>query len=258
VKWAGGITFEFAANTLIPPGGRVVMVKHSAAFAERHAARLATITFALNTAGTAEYQGRLGNTGDTVTLLDANGAPIVDFEYDDDLPWPPGADGLGYSLVLKSPSAPPPDHRLPGSWAASRAIDGEPGADDPFGFAGDPAADLDGDGFTALLEYALGGSDRMSGDLAHTTTALLAEHPDGAGTATHLTLRFRRSLLAQHTLDLQPELSSDLATWTGGDALILVSEQDQGDGTSIVTYRSAAPATAAPAQFIRLRAAVTP
>ena len=55
-------------------------------------------------------------------------------------------------------------------------------------------------------------------------TAVLAEHPFAAGPQTHLTLRFPRNLLAHHTLDLPPDVSSDLATWTGGPAVEFVSE----------------------------------
>lgn len=258
VRFTSAVLFDFADHTLIPPGGRVVIVKNKDAFAERYAAQLPGVTFALNTAGTPEYSGRLGNSGDLVTLLAASAAPILQFSYGDVLPWPPGADGLGYSLVLKRPSAPPPDHGLAANWVASRSLDGGPGLDDPTGFAGDPAADLDGDGFAALLEYALGASDGLAGDAAALTTGELASFPEVAGTDTFFVFRFRRNLLAQNILSLQPEVSGDLATWSGGDTLVRVGEQDHGDGTATVTYRSTAPVGGAPPQFIRLRAAATP
>ena len=137
-------------------------------------------------------------------------------------------------------------------------LDGAPGQDDPVGLAGDPGADADGDGFTALLEYGLGANDAAAGDAVAFATGALESFPIGANLETFLTIHFRRNLLAQNLVSLQPEVSLDLATWTGGDALVLVSETDHGDGTATVTYRSAAPVTGSAEQFIRLRASLLP
>jgi hypothetical protein len=258
VTFTAGITFEFAANTLIPPGGRVVIVKNRAAFEQRYAAQLAGVSFAFNADGTAEYTGRLSNDGELVTLLGATGTPIVSFTYDENLPWPPVADGLGYSLVLKHPSTPPPDHALPESWVAGRTANGAPGADDPFGFAGDPAADLDLDGFSALIEFGLGSSDTIPGDPAQSVNSVFTDYPAGAGTDQYLTITFRRNLLAHHTLELRPEVSGNLTTWAGGAAVEFISETDHGDGTSTVVYRSASPVSGTVRQFVRLLAAPQP
>ena len=258
VKFTAGITFDFAANTIIPPGGRVVIVRNRAAFEQRYAAQLAGVTFALNTGGTAEYTGRLSNDGELLTLTSSTGTPIHSFLYDENLPWPPVADGLGYSLVLKNPTTPVPDHALPENWVAGRTVNGGPGAADTFGFTGNPAADLDRDGFIALMEFALGGSDNIPGDSALTVSGEFTDYPAGAGFEKHLTFTFRRNLLSHNTLALRPEVSSSLTAWTGGIAVEFISETDHGDGTSTVVWRSAAPVSGTARQFMRLLAVPQP
>ena len=255
--FTAGITFDFAANTLIPPGGRVVIVKNQDAFAERYAAELDGITLARNSAGTPVYDGRLNNLGETLTLLGADNAPILSFAYDNDPPWPATADGLGHSLVLARPTSPPPDHGLAASWVASRALHGTPGGAEPTGFEGDPLADTDGDGFSALLEFALGSSDTAAGDAGSLVTAELAAVPPGAPES-FLTLRFRQSQAAQATVSLVPEISDDLVTWRGAPGIVLVSADPREDGTTAFVYRSESPAGASRGQFIRLRALVRP
>ena len=248
VRFSEGITFDFADRTIIPPGGRLVIVRNRAAFESRYAAQMAGMAFASNKAGTSEYTGRLGNEGELLTMLTAAGAPILHFSYDDDLPWPPAADGLGFSLVLKQPSTPVPDHALPGSWVAGRTINGAPGQEDAFGFNGDPAADVDLDGYSALIEYALGSSDATPGDAAQAISVT----SQGAITGPHLAISFRRNLHAQNVLKITPQISPDLGVWNSGNALEFLIETDHKDGTSTVLFRSAAPVGSTPRQFIRL------
>ncbi|HUL51172.1 MAG TPA: lamin tail domain-containing protein, partial [Candidatus Nitrosotalea sp.] len=75
------------------------------------------------------YSGRLSNSGETLSLVDAAGSNIVTLTYGDKDPWPQTADGLGFSLVPVNPNFnPAPDD--PTNWRASAAIGGSPGADD--------------------------------------------------------------------------------------------------------------------------------
>lgn len=94
------------------------------------------------------------------------------------------------------------------------------------------AADRDGDGVNALLEYALGTLDSTPGDPHTRVRAELVEEPNAAGTTRHLTLQFTRNLLAYNTVNLLPEISSDLISWRGSPAVEFVSEENHGDGTS--------------------------
>ncbi len=68
----------------------------------------------------------LSNGGENIKLSFGAGIPIREFEYIDDEPWPTGADGEGYSLVLKEPDT-SPDHKEPGSWTISSVVGGSPG-----------------------------------------------------------------------------------------------------------------------------------
>ncbi len=71
------------------------------------------------------YQGKLSNGGERLRLESADGTLVEELEYDDDRPWPTGADGYGSSLERISPGLPADD---PHSWRASLdTSDGSPG-----------------------------------------------------------------------------------------------------------------------------------
>ena len=67
-----------------------------------------------------EFAGQLGNSGDTLTLLDAAGAPLINLTWTDAPPWPSAPDGTGYSLTLLSGTT-PGSAPNPVSWRASTA-----------------------------------------------------------------------------------------------------------------------------------------
>ena len=245
-----GITFAFADNTILAAGGRLVIVRDQAAFEARYAAKLGGITYGLNTAGSPEYSGRLSNSGEQIVITGQAGT-IRDFSYLDDLPWPPTADGLGPSLVLISPAIPIPDHGVAANWAASSDPGGCPGAADTTGFAGTATDNVDCDDHNALLEYALGTSDSDPTD-GGVIVASHAPFTVGMVTSDYLTLSFQKNLDAHNVVTYSPETSTNLVDWTGGAAVVFVSELDHGDGTSTVTYRSANPVDADVREFIRL------
>jgi len=253
VRFTDGITFDFADNTTIPSGGRLVLVKDRAAFEERYAAVLGNIVFATDVLGSSEYSGRLSNDGEQILLLDANDAVIRDFTYNDQLPWPTSADGLGFSMVLKSPAIPIPDHGVASSWVASDQTNGAPGDTAGFGFAGDPMADDDGDGFSALLEYFLGTSDTVSGDTGAAYSVQVQPLTVADVEDIYLTATFTRNLHSQNALTFDPQISPDLSVWAGSPAIVLVSEADNGDGTSTLIYRSENPVGSDEREFIRVR-----
>jgi hypothetical protein len=117
-----GIAFAFAAGEILPAGARIVLVANPAAFTARYGPPAPGVV-----AGA--YAGRLDNAGERLTLVGAGGLLLRDFAYDDKLPWPPAADGSGYSLVLLEPAA-NPDHAQPANWSASPLIGGSPGGAD--------------------------------------------------------------------------------------------------------------------------------
>jgi hypothetical protein len=118
--FTSGITYSFAPGTVVAPGGRLVV--RASQFLDDTA---------------------LANNGERLRLEAPGGIVIKEFVYDDEAPWPAGADGHGPSLILIAPWE-NPDHTNPFHWRPSTTAGGNPGSED--------AAPLDGD----LLDYALG------------------------------------------------------------------------------------------------------
>ena len=76
-----------------------------------------------------EFTGSLNNAGDDLALFGPVGEPILDFHYDGS--WFASADGLGYSLVARDPSAPLNAWNSIEGWRISSAQGGSPGLTDP-------------------------------------------------------------------------------------------------------------------------------
>ncbi|MDP3071071.1 MAG: CotH kinase family protein [Opitutaceae bacterium] len=118
VKLDDAVQFDFAtvapALRIVPPGGRVVIVENTAAFASRLEAGAAPVVVGA-------YVGNLSNSSEQLIVRAANGALIKQFTYRDSFPWPEEADGQGSSLVLNNPYS-NPDHTLASSWHASPPV----------------------------------------------------------------------------------------------------------------------------------------
>jgi hypothetical protein len=129
VSFTNGIAFDFAdsAVTALGAGQFVLVVRNQEAFESRYGSALSSLI-----AG--QYEGKLTNSGEQVTLVDYWNGTIADFKYGDGSLWPTSADGGGHSLVpLDSALAEEPQGSLnyPGNWRASTYPDGSPGQDDP-------------------------------------------------------------------------------------------------------------------------------
>lgn len=152
-----GVEFHFPTGYLLAPGARGVLVRNTGAFLARYGNSVPIV-------GEFENDSSLRNSGETVRLLAANQTVIQEFTYDDTAPWPAEADGYGPSLVLVSPLT-RPNHAQATNWRASVAAHGNPMTEDALHFTGIPTADSNGNGWSDLVEYALGPMPQLSHEM---------------------------------------------------------------------------------------------
>jgi len=254
VRFDVAINFAFPAGTVLPAGERLLLLRKRAAFETRYGPIPSIQSF--------EYTGRFSNDGERVLLTGAGAGPILDFVYNDQLPWPTNSDGLGPSMVLLNPFA-QPDHGEATNWSASRFPGGSPGVTEPTGFTyaawaashalvGGPDDDDDGDTVSNYLEYLYGSRPDLASEAPGLNAAIQSIEVGGV-IDRYLTVTFPENLEAEESLTL--EISADLLTWNSDPARTeLVSRIDNGDGTATVSLRLADPVS--PAQkiiFVRLR-----
>jgi len=254
VSFIDGINFTFGPNNIIPAGGRMIIVKNQVAFAERYFGALDGVLFGTDSTGLSEFGGKLSNGGEQIILVDASGGIIHDFTYDDTLPWPTSSDGPGFSLALIAPNLPIPDHNIGSNWAASAQYAGSPGLEGGVGFGGsDPHANEDGDGFNALIEYALGSSDHVRND--ETLMVLVDDYLVNGSLDDYLTISYVQNQHSLNSVTIEPQISIDLQNWDSIPDLVLVSETVNSDGNFSFVYRSSIPYGERPSgrEFIRVR-----
>jgi hypothetical protein len=254
IRFAAGINFAFPNNTVLKAGKRLLLIRNRAAFEARYGPIEGIQSF--------EYTGRLNNDGEQL-LITANGPdPVHDFTYNDQLPWPTEADGIGLSLILDNPAAGPPPGK-PASWTTSRHLGGSPGKAEPAGLTytawaasngikGKPNDDDDRDGLSNYWEFLFGSRPDLASDAPVFGLTVQSIDVDGV-VNDYLFLTFRKNLSANASLTV--EVSSDLITWSPDPATIKpVSKADNGDGTATVTFRFGDPVGQGQSRnFIRLR-----
>jgi hypothetical protein len=170
-RWSiEGIGYVFPDGARAESGEVLVVAADPAAFERRHGPGIKVL---------GPYEDPLDNSGETLTLRDrgpGHPATIDLVRYEDDGAWPREADGMGKSLELAA-VGPWRDNSRPGSWRASAAAGGSPGAvervDPPESRfrRGDPNSDgtIDlADALAVLNHLFLGGGEpacRAAGDL---------------------------------------------------------------------------------------------
>ena len=242
--FTSGIRFELPLMTL-GPGNRIVVVGNAEAFAMRYGDAIPTVG-----GFHSDGSNRLSNSGERLTLSDAAGQEITSFEWSDAAPWPQGADGDGYSLVLMAPWV--SDPRLPQNWRTSTETEGNPGETDAIRLldwmAEHGVLDLDGDhdkdGRTELLEYVMGSDPNVIDKLSEFEIGFETS-PEGG---IHLTVAFEHQLGADDFF-MVPSISNDLNTWEEGVAY--EGRGNLGNKMGIVIYQAKLDASAFPRQFIR-------
>ncbi|MDB6151716.1 MAG: hypothetical protein JWL90_169 [Chthoniobacteraceae bacterium] len=232
-----GLTFNFTASTIVPPGGILVLARNAAAFQSRSGFAAAGV-----------FIGRFSHSGETVTLVSSASAPITSFTYSDTGPWPASADGRGYSLILRRPQT-NPDPALPIHWSSSAVIGGSPGAVENETFSSwlslspaltltAPLDDQDNDGLSNAFEYAFRTNPLLPTTGRSPVAAIEPFLINGIETS-YFVFRFRRSIRGSDT-DYFPSYSTNLAKW---EPLIHTGSVNNGDGTETVEYRAPSPAT---------------
>ena len=245
LQFVDGINFSFAPNVVaeLAPGQRGVVVNKPAAFTARYGAGVKVFG---QFAG-----GNLNNDGESIALVNAAGADLWRFTYNDGGAWPDAADGLGPALALISPATPPDNAgmSLPENWRPSSGTGGQPGADDRTSFASwlaaqpdsNPLADPDGDGINQLLAFATGA---RTGTAAQSSQPSVALESFAVGAATDIfPVISVRELIGASGIASRIESSSNLQAWAPA-GVVLVSATDHGDGTLTRRYRSPTPASA--------------
>ena len=244
VRFNEGVNFTFPDNTVLAPGGRLLLLRNHLAYEARYGS-LPTIQWF-------EYTGRLSNDGEAIVLSGANLEPILEFLYNDQLPWSTAADGTGPSLVLVNPLN-DPNHGQAASWTASRNPGGSPGTTEPTGVdyatwattsnvQGGPSDDDDHDTISNFMEFLHGSRPDAAGEAPELQINVQNLEINGE-IDDYLVITYQRSLNALGRLTI--ELSSDLVTWTSGSNLTeLLTQVDNGNDTTTVTVRLKNPVSA--------------
>ena len=244
VRFNEGINFTFPDNTVLAPGARLLLLRNHLAYEARYGSLPGIQWF--------EYTGRLSNDGEAVIVSGADLEPILDFFYNDQLPWSTAADGTGPSLVLVNPFG-DPDHGQAASWTASRNPGGSPGTTEPTGVdyatwaatsnvQGGPSDDDDHDTVSNFMEF-LHGSNPNSADTTRELQISVESLEINGQVDDYLIITYQKNLNALGTLTI--ELSSDLVTWTSDPNRIEpLTQVDNGNGTATVTVRPENPVSA--------------
>jgi len=242
-----GISFFFGDNTILEPGGRLVLVKNLAAFTARYGALPEGTVVG-------EYGGRLSNDGEQVIVRSPGAVQVINLTYNDQLPWPTLSDGNGYSMIFTGS-----DQNDGASWSAHAAINGAPGMPDTALVLGyeqwkldngitDDNSDTDGDGLNALAEYATGNDPNIVNLSPVSTQGLVTVDSNG-----YLSITYQQGIdVADVIFEIQE--SNDLETWTTVPAPVLIGEvENPATQTKLVTVRLPDPVSLEARNFVRVR-----
>lgn len=133
VQIVDGVTFLFPDNTELKAGGRLVVVSDLNSFIDRYQA-VDSPWYHSGIQVVGAYFGSLSGSGEDLTVEDAYGVELLDYEYNDSGRWPSRPDGKGSSLELAEPASAPgtkaelDDYLDDGdNWQASSEFHGSPG-----------------------------------------------------------------------------------------------------------------------------------
>lgn len=228
VRLSDAISFTFPP-TRLAPGEFVLVVEDAAAFEARYGAGLPV-------AG--DYSGRLSNGGERLRLIlpAPIDSQILNFRYDD--AWHRSTDGGGSSLQVRDVFDERARWGVAAGWLPSPIVGGSPGTANPpanfdqwrtlFGVT-DAEGDLNGDGLSHLIEYALGLSPSGSpAEARHSAPDLSFDDPE------HPALTFQIAKPPRSDLRYIVERSRDLARWASVASLATSENGGAWDGSLTV------------------------
>jgi hypothetical protein len=243
VSFTLGITYTIPGGTLLGVGSKLVIAKDLTAFAT-------TFGSGINVVG--PFLGQLDNAGEVIEMRRADGSLLLNFTYDDAIPWPTIADGDGHSLELISPFS-LPNLSDPLSWRASATNNGgNPGIDGAITYAAWKIAngnhtddqDLDGDGLSTMLEYCIGGNPQTAEQSLRPT---FIKEPAGT-----FLMSITRSVNAQQA-SVIPEGATNLNDWSDANYILISNDRlTSPAGVDRLTFRITPPPNR-PRYFSRFR-----
>jgi hypothetical protein len=243
ISFTLGITYTIPGGTLLGSGSKLVIAKDLTAYAT---------TFGSGSNVVGPFLGQLDNAGEVIEMRQADGSLLLSFAYDDAIPWPTIADGYGHSLELVSPFS-LPNLSDPLSWRASAANNGgTPGVDGAITYAAWKLAngnhaddqDLDGDGFSTMLEYYLGGNPQTAEQSLRPT---FIKEPTGT-----FLMSITRSVNAQQA-SVIPEGATNLNDWSDANYILISNDRlTSPAGVDRLTFRITPPPNR-PHYFSRFR-----
>ncbi len=120
VTFTDGIEYQFADNTLLAAGERLLVVRDIDAF---------TLRYGSDVRVAGEFTSRLSNSGERIKIEGPAAGEVIDFSYSDGQLWPQAADGVGASLELVDLEAATDLQGKYYQWRSSAAVGGTPGAE---------------------------------------------------------------------------------------------------------------------------------
>ena len=240
-----GINFTFPENTILDPDQRAVIVRDINAFRTRYGndPKIHVI---------GEYTGRLSNDGERLLIKNSTGNDIVDFTYNDQIPWPIAADGTGPSLVFTGETANDPSH-----WKENSLKGGRPGYPDGTISSGfnewketneitDSLGDNDEDGLINLIEYAFNTNPNVAEPLKNPSAKAIK-----VSEKQYLEITYTENIKAIDA-NIKIHLSHDLKNWNLEPQMEIVSETISEDKkTKIITVRTSEPITSSKSTYFR-------
>ena len=253
VRFTKGVEVDIAPGTRLAPRAQCLVVRSKAAFELRYGKGLPVV---------GEFStSRLDNGGEPLKLSYGGGVPIREFRYDDDAPWPLGANGTGLSISYAvgtdiaqqgegtawrvGPATPGKANTFPQDWESWLKNYFDP-ADPNYAANVAPDADADGDGQVNILEFLLGSAPNVSASRGVLRGGIVQE----AGAS-----YFSISFFQRPGVTVQVEASDDLVSWSPEALIEVLPHVVVPDGSTWVTWRESGRVEPNRAtRFLRLRA----